>query len=418
MTKAEEFVPEVFLKLTSKTYPHGHEHVIAEEMLKLGLFPEETVRDVHGNYFLKIGESKTIFASHLDTVSKTFTKVTHKFDGDFIRTDGKTTLGADDKAGVTIMTWMIQNKIPGLYYFFIGEEVGCIGSGLTAKYYNFDFKENEYERIISFDRRGTDSVITHQSWSRCCSDVFANALCKEFNKSGLSYKTDDGGVYTDSAEFVDLISECTNVSVGYYKEHSTSEHQDIKHLVKLADACLKVDWESLPTKRDKKSYEAKEYTFTKTKTKFDTKSYEAKVYQGFDEVDFDNIDSPANKRGWSRNGTINKTKNTRYKDYMDSSYNDDDDDFYFKTPGLKEPNWEPELEKLKSNIYYDNGGELKPLDPFEIDPKQYNWILSKFNDTTLSKYELSVIREQYLDIENSDYDKNFYEDLVDGRFYS
>ena len=33
MTKAEEFVPEVFLKLTSKTYPHGHEHVIAQEML-------------------------------------------------------------------------------------------------------------------------------------------------------------------------------------------------------------------------------------------------------------------------------------------------------------------------------------------------------------------------------------------------
>ena len=409
MTKAEEFVPEVFLKLTSKTYPHGHEHVIAQEMLKLGLFPEETVKDVHGNYFIKIGESKTIFASHLDTVSKTFAKVTHKFDGDFIRTDGNTTLGADDKAGVTIMTWMIKNQIPGLYYFFIGEEVGCIGSGLTAKYYNFDFKEDEYERIISFDRRGTDSVITHQSWYRCCSDVFANALCNEFNKSGLLYKKDDGGVYTDSAEFVDLISECTNISVGYYKEHTTNEHQDINHLVKLADACLKVDWESLPTVRDKKSHEAKEYTFTKTKTKYYTKSYEAKVYQDFDDVDFNNMDSPANRKAWSRNGTTKNKNNNRYDDYMDS-YQDSDDDFYFRTPGLNDPNWE------EPNIYYDNGGEeLTHLSPFDTDDtKQYNWILNKFNDTTLSKYELSVIREQYLDIENSDYDKSFYEDLVDG----
>ena len=91
------------------------------------------------------------------------------------------------------------------------------------------------------------------------------------------------------------------------------------------------------------------------------------------------------------------------------SYQDSDDDFYFRTPGLNDPNWE------EPNIYYDNGGEeLTHLSPFDTDDtKQYNWILNKFNDTTLSKYELSVIREQYLDIENSDYDKSFYEDLVD-----
>ena len=40
----------------------------------------------------------------------------------------KTILGADDKAGMVILLYMIEKKIPGLYYFFIGEEVGCIGS--------------------------------------------------------------------------------------------------------------------------------------------------------------------------------------------------------------------------------------------------------------------------------------------------
>jgi len=41
---------------------------------------------------------------------------------------------------------------------------------------------------------------------------------------------DDGGVYTDSAEFVDIIEECTNLSVGYFSEHTTSEKQDIDFL--------------------------------------------------------------------------------------------------------------------------------------------------------------------------------------------
>jgi hypothetical protein len=27
---------------------------------------------------------------------------------------------------------MIENKIPGLYYFFLGEEVGCVGSRKVA----------------------------------------------------------------------------------------------------------------------------------------------------------------------------------------------------------------------------------------------------------------------------------------------
>jgi hypothetical protein len=161
------------------------------------------------------------------------------------------------------MLWMIQNNVPGLYYFFIGEEVGCVGSGLAAQYGDF---KGKYDRIISFDRRDTGSIITFQSSSRCCSESFADSLCTELNRSGMNYRSDDGGVYTDSAEFMGLIPECTNVSVGYYKEHTTTEHQDISHLISLAKACVKVSWETLPTVRDYtkveyKSYEYKSYDY-------------------------------------------------------------------------------------------------------------------------------------------------------------
>jgi hypothetical protein len=67
----------------------------------------------------------------------------------------------------------------------------------------------------------------------------------------MSYIKDDGGVYTDSAEF-DYIPECTNISVGYYSEHTVNEQQDINHLIDLCVACVSVDWESLPVVRDLK----------------------------------------------------------------------------------------------------------------------------------------------------------------------
>jgi hypothetical protein len=38
MIKVEEFIPEIFLMLTSKTYPHGYEDVIADEMVRAELF--------------------------------------------------------------------------------------------------------------------------------------------------------------------------------------------------------------------------------------------------------------------------------------------------------------------------------------------------------------------------------------------
>jgi len=66
------------------------------------------------------------------------------------------------------------------------------------------------------------------------------------------YSPDSTGVYTDTAEFVDYIPECTNISVGYYNEHSDKEYLDIIHFNMLANTVINVDWDSLPTTRDPK----------------------------------------------------------------------------------------------------------------------------------------------------------------------
>ena len=243
-------IRETLLTLTKETNPYGTE----EQLLKY--LPKELTKDEFGNYFMKIGNSKTIFACHLDNACKNQVDVVHTFDKQYIKTDGKSILGADDKAGLTVILNLIENKIPALYYFFIGEEVGCIGSGNASTQTDYF---NKYDRMICFDRRDTKSIITHQSFERTCSDKFADSLIREYKKQGMVFTKDDGGVYTDCAEFRYIIPECTNMSVGYYNEHTTSEKQDINFLEKLANASIKIDWESLETKRSANAIEMKKW---------------------------------------------------------------------------------------------------------------------------------------------------------------
>jgi len=379
------------------TYPYGYEDVLVKELIKCKLFPSDISKDIHGNYFIQVGESRTIFASHLDTVSKTHTKVNHVFEGNMIQTDGTTTLGADDKAGVTTMLWMIKHNVPGLYYFFIGEEVGCIGSGNAARSVS-DFKD-KYDRIISFDRRDVGSVITHQSWSRCCSDSFGDALAAELNKSGLSYKKDDGGVYTDSAEFVDIIPECTNISVGYYKEHTTNESQDIVHLEKLAEACLRVDWENLPTERDPNFTEYKTTTYDYGTTYRSSKSEcSAGIDYGYG--------NSRTKRGSSK-------KSGRRNGYHDDWYENDSPGWDDDKDDEGWSDWD-EIESKSTKTYYDRGGELIEAGDLKISIKNndYEWIMSKFVGSKLTIQDLETIRYQYLDVSTYN-DKLFYEYLVE-----
>lgn len=237
-------VIETFLRLTGRTYPHGSEHEL------FGLLPDHLDHDEFGNRYKQVGASSCMFTSHLDTATSQRADVVHVIENGICKTDGTSILGADDKAGVAIMLWMIEHGVPGLYYFFLGEEVGCVGSMAVAAKHKLE-RLDGITKVISFDRRGTDSVITFQAGSRCCSDAFGRALAGQLNKrAGFKYLIDPSGVWTDSAQFTRVYPECTNISVGYRSEHTTSESQDLGHLAALAEACLEVDWEALPVERD------------------------------------------------------------------------------------------------------------------------------------------------------------------------
>ena len=191
--------------------------------------------------------SHIAFMAHHDTVHKTDgrQKVCYDPHADHAYVDGTECLGADCTTGVWLILEMIKSKVPGLYIVHTGEECGGIGSRALVK--SFPKWLETIDVAISFDRFGTDSIITHQMGQRTCSEAFASDLESILN---LNLKSDSGGVYTDSYEYCDFVSECTNISVGYFNHHTKSEYQDMDFAMKLRDSLIKADWSIIKGYRD------------------------------------------------------------------------------------------------------------------------------------------------------------------------
>lgn len=207
--------------------------------------------DGFGNRYIRVGENPTtMWSCHVDTVHRTEGAQSLIYYEDCFmiecdpRNDNNEPLGADDAAGVWLMLHMIEARVPGLYIFHRGEEKGGLGSDYIA--------ENEPEIVkgithaIGLDRRGTSDIITHQLNGRCCSDDFAIHLSEIIQPRGVKMEPCDGGIFTDTANYLELIPECTNISVGYYDEHTRHEALDIYFLSTLLDALIDADYSNMP----------------------------------------------------------------------------------------------------------------------------------------------------------------------------
>ncbi|MCK4518464.1 hypothetical protein KAT92_06810 [Candidatus Babeliales bacterium] len=250
------------LKILSHRRSYGSEgesKIIVEEL--------DTVKgmtsDNFGNRMITVGSAKPhiLFSSHTDTVHGTRSwragkKDYNDKDGDIMQKivvdkikfeifkDDKECLGADDGAGMWLMLKMITAGVPGLYIFHRGEEVGGLGS-------DYIIKETPevlagIDIAIAFDRRGNKDIITHQGGSMCCSQDFAQSLGEQLC---LGHAPNSGGSFTDTANYTDIIAECTNVACGYTAEHSARETLDYKYLIKLKRALLGVNWSKIAVKR-------------------------------------------------------------------------------------------------------------------------------------------------------------------------
>lgn len=212
--------------------------------------------DKHGNFSMQVGDTPRIcFTAHHDTCHRKegFQTIQLGDDG-FINLDmmadkdnPSTCLGADDAVGIWLILNMIEENIPGTYCIFAGEEVGGIGSlGMVNSKPSW---MKDTDLMISLDRAGYTDVITHQAGRRCCSDELAMVLADELNLTDttgeLDFKADPTGVFTDSANFMGSIGNCTNLSVGYDWQHTEDEFLDFDFMDPLLNAVLTASWDHI-----------------------------------------------------------------------------------------------------------------------------------------------------------------------------
>lgn len=266
------------------TYKRPHDSTSEDAFVQEFLFKDYNVAVVGdfvdpAAYVIEVGDgSRTMFSCHVDTVHRSAGMQRIKYDAvkmNYYKADGEP-LGADDTAGCWLLLEMIDAGVPGVYVFHRGEERGGIGSSYIAdKYPTF---LQQFDRAIAFDRRGSCDVITHQGYGRCASDAFAEALADAFNEDGESmYAPSDMGIFTDTANYTEIIPECTNISCGYMHEHTANETLHLPTLFALRDNCLRIDWDKLPTVRDPR--------VSQYKTSYAYGSY------GADEQDYDYMSS-------------------------------------------------------------------------------------------------------------------------------
>jgi hypothetical protein len=249
-----DFIPDAStaILIDMMTYKRTASGVAEEAFIDKFIEPFSPHRDMYGNYWVQVGDNPNVlWSSHTDTVHHTDGRQEVYIAGDYLHpeiigADGKKNtncLGADDAAGIWLLTEMITAGVPGLYVFHRDEESGGQGSSWIAR--NTPEVFDGITFAIAFDRKGYDSIITHQG-DRCCSDAFADSLAKIL---GGRFKGDDSGTFTDTANYTGLIGECSNVSVGYFGAHGPTEKLDLPFIVALRDTLISADFSTLVAER-------------------------------------------------------------------------------------------------------------------------------------------------------------------------
>ena len=179
--------------------------------------------DKPGNLYVTKGKSDTYpcIVAHMDQVQERHSKDFIAYEAEDIiigfspKHKEQQGLGADDKCGLWIGLKCLQKFDCLKLAFFVGEEVGCKGSGLA----NMAFFD-DCRFVIEPDRKGSEDLITQIGWTPLCSDDFLKDI--GFKKFG--YKETEG-MMTDIEALKDhgLMLSCINVSCGYYKPHSNEE---------------------------------------------------------------------------------------------------------------------------------------------------------------------------------------------------
>ena len=190
----------------------------------------EVVQDPQGNVYITKGWDSTYpcIVAHLDQVQELHSKDFQVLEaGDILigysaknhRQEG---LGADDKNGIWIALKCLQKYDNIKCVFFVGEEIGCVGSSACDMHF-FD----DCRFVIQCDRRNAGDLID-DIWSPMASDEFLEAT----HYQDFGYHLTQGAM-TDVATLREngLKVSAVNMSCAYYKPHTDQEFTVVSELM-------------------------------------------------------------------------------------------------------------------------------------------------------------------------------------------
>lgn len=191
----------------------------------------EWVCDQTGNLYVTKGmtDKYPCIVAHMDQVQEIHSKDFRVIENDEImfgyspsnkQMEG---LGADDKVGIWIALCCLKSEENLKCVFFVGEEVGCVGSSRCDMAF---FNDCMY--VLQCDRKGRNDFITNAGYVELCSDEFVQDAGLDL----FGYE-EEHGLMTDVMTLKEngLKVSAANMSCGYYEPHTSHEFIVISDVV-------------------------------------------------------------------------------------------------------------------------------------------------------------------------------------------
>lgn len=205
-----------------------------KEWIKNNVRGAKVYADQSGIYVTKgEAESYPCVCAHIDEVHRErnndFRVVTHEdyIFGYNVASHEQYGIGADDKNGIWVAMQCLLRYDVMKVALFVGEEVGCVGSGEAPMSF-FD----DCRFVLQCDRRGSSDFITKASGWELCDDAFLSKI--DIARYGY---TTTSGMMTDVMELKSRglkVAAC-NISCGYYNPHTSTETTVFSQLCNCRD---------------------------------------------------------------------------------------------------------------------------------------------------------------------------------------
>lgn len=228
------------IKLYNIECPHPNEDVMYCYLCKW-LQDHNVEYESDGKNIWRLTGKKFILSSHYDMV-KTNGRAEHFYIKDNVikgynKDYQQTSLGADDKNGIWICMKCIEKGLQPDFIWSFGEEVGLLGihqlddAGVLKEH----IKENNVCLVL--DRKGYGEILNEGGTGKYC-NTLAQDLVNFGNSLEFGLKVGSGTM--SDAEVLSKYCESTNMSIGYYNGHSSTENTNWEELQKMRDFVVKV----------------------------------------------------------------------------------------------------------------------------------------------------------------------------------